>query len=221
MYESDIKNMDLILTNSKNTQARLKKFLWVDSHVLYPPVELDKFKFISQGDYYISVSRLSTAKRIDNIVKAFIKMPDKKLKVVYWENDPQKEEIFNLAKWYENIELVTCPWNVWFTDLVWNSIAWICIPIDEDFWMVPIESMSAWKPVLWVEEWGIKESVIHKKTGYLIPEWWEVDEIVKWINYLTPEICLSMRGNCEERAKDFWVDEFGKKLVDFIIKCNN
>ena len=27
MYEADIKKMDLILTNSKNTQARIKKFL--------------------------------------------------------------------------------------------------------------------------------------------------------------------------------------------------
>ncbi|MEA3386883.1 MAG: hypothetical protein U9Q66_00305 [Patescibacteria group bacterium] len=27
MYESDIKQMDLILTNSENTRARLKKFI--------------------------------------------------------------------------------------------------------------------------------------------------------------------------------------------------
>ena len=143
MYEKDIKQMDLIITNSKNTWARLKSFLWYDSIVIYPPVKLDEFKYISQWDYYISVSRLSSAKRIDNIVEAFKKMPDKKVIIVYWENDPQKEEIFELAKWYSNIIFKTFPWNVWFAEAVWNSIAWIWVPIDEDFWMVSVESMAA------------------------------------------------------------------------------
>jgi len=221
MYEYDIKQMDLILTNSENTRSRLKKFLWIDSKVLYPAVELDKFKYISQWDYYISVSRLSTAKRIDNIVKAFIKMPDKKIKIIYWENDPQKNEIFELAKWYWNIEFITCPWNVWFTDLIWKSIAWICIPIDEDFWMVPVESMAAWKPVLWVNEWWIKESVIHEKTGYLIPEWWKVEDIISWIEYLTKEKCLTMKEDCVKRASYFSIEEFWKQLEEHIIMCNN
>jgi len=50
---------------------------------LYPPVKLEEFKWIEQSDYYISVSRLSSAKRIDNIVKAFKKMPDKKIIIIY------------------------------------------------------------------------------------------------------------------------------------------
>jgi glycosyltransferase involved in cell wall biosynthesis len=213
MYESDIKKMDIILTNSENTRARLKRFIWIDAnYVLYPPVILDKFKYINQWDYYISASRLSTAKRINNIVKAFIKMPTKKLIVIYWENDPQRDEIFKIWKWYKNIKFITCPWNVWFTDYIGKSIAWICIPIDEDFWMIPIESMSAWKPVLWVDEWGIKESVIHKKNWYLIPEWWDVNNIIEAINYLTPKMCLKMRKNCEERAEDFSLKNFTKKL---------
>jgi|TARA_Y100001960_G_scaffold309099_1_gene367137 hypothetical protein len=43
MYERDIKQMDVILTNSKNTQARIKKFLGLESEILYPPVNLDEF----------------------------------------------------------------------------------------------------------------------------------------------------------------------------------
>lgn len=216
MYESDIKQMDLILTNSENTRARLKSFIWLDSQVLYPPVNLEEFKWGEQGDYYISVSRLSTAKRIDNIVRAFTKMPDKKLIVIYWVNDPQKDEIFEIGKDYSNIEFVTCPWNVWFTDYVGNSIAGICIPVNEDFWMVPVESMSAWKPVLWVDEWGLKETVIHKKTWYLIPEGGEVDDIIKAMEYLTPERCLEMRWDSEKRAAEFGVDEFERKLKELV-----
>ncbi len=217
MYEFDIVKMDIILTNSENTKKRLKDFLWYDSKVLYPPVKLDEFKWIWQKDYYLSVSRLATAKRIDNIVKAFLKMPDKKLVVVYWENDPQKQEIFDLAKDAKNIEFKTFPGNVWFTECVGNGIAWICIPVNEDFGMVPVESMAAWKPVLWVEEWGLKETVIHEKTGFLIPEWGKVDDIIYAIqSVLTPEKCLGMKQDCEKRAKDFSYEEFSKQIKNYV-----
>jgi glycosyltransferase involved in cell wall biosynthesis len=51
--------------------------------VLYPPVDLEEFKYIDTEDYYLSFARLSEIKRVDKIVKAFKKMPDKKLKVIY------------------------------------------------------------------------------------------------------------------------------------------
>ena len=216
MYESEIKKFDLILTNSENTKKRLKYFTWQDSQVLYPSVKLNEFKWKSQWDYYISVSRLSSAKRIDHIVKAFLKLPEKKLIVIYWENDPQKDDIFNLAKNVKNIEFVTCDNNVWFTNYVSNSIAWICISINEDFWMVPIESMAAWKPVIWVAEWWLKETIIDWKTWILIPQWAPVTKLIEAINLMTPEKCLSMREACEKRAKDFSYKEFEKKLKYFV-----
>ncbi len=217
MYESDIKKMDLIIVNSINTWKRLKSFLWYDSHIVYPPVKLDKFKWIEQWDYYISFARLADAKRVDHIIKAFLKMPDKKLLVVYWENDPQKDEIFKLANNAKNIEFKTFPWNIGFYEAVGKSIASIYIPIDEDFWMSPVESMAAWKPVLWVDEWWLKESIIHKKTGYLIPEWGNPDDIVDIItNFLTPEKCLEMKKDCEKRAKDFSYEEFEKQINNYV-----
>ena len=216
MYEYDISKMDFILTNSENTKNRIKDFLWLDSIVLYPPVNLEEFKFIMQKDYYLSFARLSDAKRVDKVVKAFIKIPDKKLVVIYWENDPSRIKIFSLASWCDNIEFVTLPWNIWFTDYVSNCIATIYVPIDEDFWMSPVESMAAWKPVLWVNEWGLKETIINKKTWVLIPEWARVDEIIKWINYLTPELCLSMKNDCEKRANNFSLCEFENKLKKLV-----
>ena len=211
-----IKKFDLILTNSINTANRLKHFTWKDSQVLYPPVKLNEFKWKSNGDYYISVSRLSSAKRIDHIVEAFLELPDKKLIVIYGENDPQKEEIFNLASGAKNIQFVTCPQNVGFTDYIANSIAWICIPIDEDFWMVPLESMAAWKPVIWVKEWWLKETIIDGKTWFLIPEWAPVPDLIEAIKFMTPEKCLSMREACEKRARDFSYKEFERNLKEFV-----
>ena len=218
MYERDISKMDLVLTNSINTQKRIKKFLWIDSKILYPPVDLDEFKFISQKDYYLSFARLSDAKRVDKVVEAFKKLPDKKLVIIYWENDPQREKIFDLAKDCKNIEFKTLPWNVGFTDYVGNCIATIYIPIDEDFWMSPVESMAAGKPVLWVNEGWLKETVIDKKTWVLIPEWAKIEDIIEAVEYLTSEKCLEMRKACETRARDFSLEEFKNKLINFVWK---
>ena len=38
--------------------------------MLYPPVNLDEFKYIETSDYYLSFARLSDAKRVDKIVEA-------------------------------------------------------------------------------------------------------------------------------------------------------
>lgn len=218
MYERDISKMDLILTNSINTQKRIKKFLWVDSQILYPPVDLKEFRFLSQKDYYLSFARLADAKRVDRVIEAFKKLPEKKLVVIYGENDPQREKIFELAKWCENIEFKTLPWNIGFTDYVGNCIATIYIPIDEDFWMSPVESMAAGKPVLWVNEWGLKETIIDKKTWVLIKAWAEVEGIIEAVNFLTPELCLAMKSDCEARAKEFSLEEFEKNLKKFLEK---
>ena len=54
---------------------------------------------LSQGgdNYYISFSKLSSLKRVARTVEAFREMPDRKLLVIYGENDPQKDEIMALA----------------------------------------------------------------------------------------------------------------------------
>lgn len=216
MYERDIKKMDLILTNSKNTKKRIKKFLWVNAKVLYPPVDLGEFKYLDQKDYYLSFARLSDAKRVDKIVEAFKEMPKKKLVVIYWENDPSREKIFSLAEGFKNIEFVTLPWNKGFTDYVWNSLATIYVPVDEDFGMSPVESMAAWKPVLWVKEWWLKETIIDKKTWVLIKKWAKVKDIIDWVKYLTPKKCNSMKENCENRSKEFSLQNFEKQIKKYI-----
>ncbi len=216
MYERDIKKMDLILTNSTNTQSRISSYLWLTSTVLYPPVDRNLFQFISQEDYYLSFARLSDAKRVDMVVQAFTQMPDKKLVVIYWENDPQKNNIFDIAKWYKNITFVTLPENKGFTDYIGKCIATIYIPVDEDFWMSPIESMSAWKPVIWVNDGGLKESIIDGTTWKLLPKRIRVSDIIHAVWEITPERALEMRNDCEKQADRFNLQNFKEQLHSFL-----
>ena len=210
--------MNLILTNSINTQERIKKFTGINAKVLYPPVDTKKFVFLWQKDYYLSFARLADAKRVDKIVEAFKYMPDKKLIVIYGENDPARNKIFSIAKGFSNIAFITLKNNVWFEEYIGNCIATIYIPIDEDFGMSPIESMSAGKPVLWVDDGGLKETIIHEKTGILIPKEANIDDIISGISYLWKEKSILMKQDCQERAQKFNLENFEVELNNLIFR---
>lgn len=216
LYEKDISKMDLILTNSKNTQARIKKFLWYESIVLYPPVDMTRFIDIWNKGYFLSFARLADAKRVDRIVMAFKKIPEEKLIIIYGKNDPQKQKIFDLAAGSKNIELVTLENNNDLYEYIGYARATIYIPIDEDFWMSPVESMSAWKPVLWVNEWWLKESILHKKTWYLVWGKAEKHEIIDAVKFLSSDKCETMKWDCIQQAANFSLCAFEIQLKSHI-----
>lgn len=41
--------------------------------------------------------------------------------------------------------------------------------MDEDFGMSPVESMACGTPVIGVADGGLKETIVHEKTGVLLP----------------------------------------------------
>ena len=212
LYEKDIKKFDKILTNSKNTQKRIKEYLWLDSEVLYPPVDMNEFKVQEQKWYYLSFARISEIKRVDRIVEAFQWMEDKKLIVIYWENDPQKDDVFKLWEGYDNIEFITLKDNSKLKDYIGQSIATIYIPVDEDFGMSPVESMACWKPVIATNEWGLKESVIDQKTWILISPEAKIEDIQNAVKDLSVDRCKEMEEDCMKRASDFALDKFSLEL---------
>lgn len=134
-YLRDLSQMDVILTNSTNTRLRLKKFTGFDSTIVFPPVDTS---FFTRDDsvakkHYLSFSRLAGIKRVDRIVEAFMRMPDKKLVFTYGVNDPEKERILAMCAGYDNIVPIQSPSDPELKVLVQQAIATIYIPVDEDF----------------------------------------------------------------------------------------
>lgn len=103
-FELCSKKMDVIVTNSKNVQERIKHYLKLDSVVVYPPCTTLPFKNISYGDYFFSWARLYPIKRVDVIVEAFKKMPNKKLIIA--SGGPEFENLKEKAKGFSNIVLL-------------------------------------------------------------------------------------------------------------------
>ena len=167
-------------------------------------------------EYYLSFSRLSPPKRVDMVVDAFLKMPDKNLVFTYGKNDPQKDEIIEKCKNAKNIFPIPAPSNAEFIRLVQGAIANIYIPVDEDFGMSPVESMACGVPVIGVDEGGLRETVIEGKTGFLLPAKITVKDVMDGVQKMTPNLAHSMREACVRRAEDFSLDTFIKNLKKYI-----
>jgi glycosyltransferase involved in cell wall biosynthesis len=208
-YFNSLKEMDLVLCNSEHVKKRL--FHWgVRAEVLYPPIDLQKFRWISEGDYYLSVARVEANKRIDRIVRAFLQMPDKKLIVA--SGGSALSEVQELAGAAPNITFTDWVDDTQLAALVGNARACIYIPRDEDFGMSVVESMAAGKPVIGVSEGGLKETIIHGKTGLLMPADPSVEDIVSAVNAMSPSLAHSMRDEAMRRAQFFDEHRFLSEL---------
>jgi glycosyltransferase involved in cell wall biosynthesis len=213
-FEFLTKKLDLIITNSETVKQRIKEYLKLDSVVVYPPCDTSKFKFIQQGDYFFSWARLYPAKRVDMIVEAFTKMPDKKLIVA--SGGPEMERLKKIAHGHDNIKIIGWISDDQLFELLGKCLATIYIPIREDFGMSPVESMSAGKPVIGVDEGGLRETIIHGKTGILMRPDFDIEELIKCVKEMTPETVALMKENCKNRAKDFTEDKFIDKMNEYL-----
>jgi uracil phosphoribosyltransferase len=100
--------------------------------------------------------------------------------------------------------------------LVGNAIAVIYVPKDEDFGMSAVEAMAAGKPVIGVDEGGLRESLIPGKTGILLPADPTPEAIVMAVRQLSPAIAVSMREACEARASYFSRTRFLAAFAEII-----
>jgi glycosyltransferase involved in cell wall biosynthesis len=84
MWDSSSANrVDRYIANSEYMARRLRKLYNREADVVYPPVDIDSFMLErNKEDYYVTVSRLVPFKRMDLLVEAFNRMPNKKLYIL-------------------------------------------------------------------------------------------------------------------------------------------
>ncbi len=164
-------NVDLFLANSRYIQQRVWRTYRRRSRVLYPPVRTSLFALQPhKEDFYVTVSRLVSYKRIDLLVEAFAAMPQRKLVVI---GDGPEAQALKLR----------CPANVtlmgWQSDEVvrqhLGSARAFLFAALEDFGISPLEAQACGTPVIAYGKGGATETVrdLHaadRPTGLLFPE---------------------------------------------------
>jgi len=73
-------SVDSFVSNSDFIARRIKKVYQRDADVINPPVDVEAFSILEQKeDFYLTASRMVPYKKIDLIVEAFAKMPERRL----------------------------------------------------------------------------------------------------------------------------------------------
>jgi glycosyltransferase involved in cell wall biosynthesis len=153
--------VDYFIANSKFVARRIKKVYNRDSTVIYPPVDVKNFRLVdTKGDYYFTASRMVPYKNIELIVRAFNKMPDKKL--VVSGDGPEFNKINKLAG--QNIELLGFIDNEKLKHYLEEAKAFI-FAAEEDFGIIPVEAQACGTPVIAFGKGGVLETVIKNSTG--------------------------------------------------------
>jgi glycosyltransferase involved in cell wall biosynthesis len=204
--------VERIVANSINTQSRIKKYLNMDSKVVYPPVDTMTYNFKEFGDFWLSVNRLYPEKRIDLQIEVFRSIPDKKLVMVggFTEGDHSSKYVEKIkSDLPENVELRSEISEKELVDLYSKCKGFITVAIDEDFGMTPVEAMASGKPVICTKEGGYVETVINGKTGIFVKP--EISEIVDAINVISKDP-NKFKEECIKRSKCFDSNMFVERM---------
>lgn len=156
---ASLDRVDEFVAISETIKKRIKDIYQREAKVIYPPVDVDKFFLSSntkRGDFYLCVCALVPYKRIDVIIDAFNRMPDKKL-VIVGDGNLQKE--LQMKKASNNINFLG-----WVGDnellLLYQRAKAFVYMAEEDFGIAPLEAQSAGLPVLAYGRGGVAETVI-------------------------------------------------------------
>ncbi len=210
-----VKHTGFILCNSTNTQRRTITYLGRDSLLIYPPVEVKRIRYGTTGDYWLSVNRLCSHKRIDLQMEAFSALKDEKLIIVgsYGRTVADEAYVKKVMKWKpDNVEIKSFITEVEKEQLYANCKAFITTSEDEDFGMNAVEAMAAGKPVVAVNEGGYRETVINGKTGYLVNP--DTKSIIQGIHKVkNPQ---AFKENCEKQAGKFSRERFMTEIKQVV-----
>lgn len=211
-------SVDIWVCNSENTKKRIKKFYNKEAVVINPPINVKDYKWQEPKDYWLSVNRLITHKRIDLQTEAFKYLPAEKLVIVgsYEKTVTQFENYKNYIEKTKpnNVEIIHWADNQKLKQLYSECKGLIATAKDEDFGLTVVEAMAAGKPVIAPNEGGYKETIINENTGILIddinPE--KIAETIKKISAKLKDNPIRYREECLNQAKKFDSEKFIEKI---------
>lgn len=176
LYRMSLHNSDNILCISKNVRDRLLRYYRVSGKVFYLFVDVELFRYERFGDYFLCVSRINEAKRQHLAIDAFKKFCNLKkgfrliiagtIDDTEWSSN-YYEGLVDQARGYP-VEFIISPTDEEVRNLYANCYATLFAAENEDFGLVPLESMASFKPVIAFNEGGPKETVVDGETGFLV-----------------------------------------------------
>ena len=207
--------VDHFIANSHFIARRIKKVYGRDADVIYPPVDVDRFTLEeNKEDFYFTASRMVPYKRIDLIVEAFSRMPDRRLVVIGDGSEMAKIK----SKAGSNVNILGYQSNSVMLEHMQKAKAFV-FAAEEDFGITPVEAQACGTPVIAFGKGGALETIrpygVERPTG-LFFEKQSVDSIVEAVeNFESIGQNISAK-DCRENALRFSSERFKDELAKYV-----
>lgn len=225
-YSVSLYHPKVRITNSENIKSRVLDFAHKSSIVMYPTQDVSNFYNNKAENYFLLVSRIQRYKGQDFCLRAFNIFQEKRkdytliLAATSPRSDDDKKFYNEILEYIKKNNL-----NVRiYLDLPREKIVelysktYLCLfgSKEEDLGQIPIESMSASKPIISVMGNGPSETIINGETGFLVNTEKEMSEKM---HFLVENPCLStemgMKGR--NRAYTIFNDPVFKEGLDKVL----
>lgn len=207
--------VDYFIAISDFIARRIKKVYGRDSTVIYPPVDITTFELREEKeDFYFTSSRMVPYKRIDLIVEAFSRMPDRRLVVI--GDGPDFRKIMREAG--PNVTLLGYQSTEVLRDHLQRARAFV-FAAEEDFGIAPLEAQACGTPVIAYGKGGALETIQgasdDKRTGVFFDEQTveSLQSAVKRFEQLDKRISPQ---DCRANAQRFSPERFRDELCTFV-----
>ncbi|WKZ29994.1 MAG: glycosyltransferase [Candidatus Dojkabacteria bacterium] len=205
----------VLVANSKDVAARIKKFYRRDSIIIHPPVEvkqiIDATQNVKKKDSFLFLSRLEAYKKVDELIESW---PEETPLTIGGSGS----QLEYLQSKYAHRK------NVTFLGYVPESEKWrilaehkaLLLPNREDFGIIMAEALAAGTPAIALNKGGAPEIVVHEKNGYLIENVTtnQLQKAIDWVNQ--QEDNEKYRKTLRESVLQFDTEVFLTKMRDVI-----
>ncbi|EMO5814578.1 TPA: glycosyltransferase family 4 protein [Raoultella planticola] len=207
--------VDHFIANSKFIARRIKKVYGREADVIYPPVNVERFSLReNKDDFYFTASRLVPYKKMDLIVEAFSKMPEKRLVVIGDGSEMSKIK----SKASKNIEILGYQPDAVMTDYMQRAKAFV-FAAEEDFGITPVEAQACGTPVIAFGKGGSLETIRSLENQHPTGVFFEqqtVDSLVEAVNVFVRNQDSIEPSNCRSNALRFSEMRFKKEIDEYV-----
>lgn len=176
LQQRSVQQASLLLANSAFTRRYMQQIFGVDAPVSPYGVDHEGFQpdaTVQKQPFVVSVGEMSPRKGFDFVVESLGRIPQQlRPPLVLACNRIESAELAyveGLAQQRAVTLDVRSNLNSHDLAMLYNQAS-LCVyaPVDEPFGLVPLEAMACGLAVVGVDEGGVRESVVHEKTGLLV-----------------------------------------------------
>ncbi len=221
-----VPKIEHIFAVSKNAEERIEKYLGRKSEVLYPGIEIQRFRCREYEKFFFYPSRIDPAKNFEYVINAFRIFSGKnkgwKLVIAGSTADYYGKEYLEKLKSMcdDSITIETNISDERMFDLYSRCYAVPFSAVDEDLGLIPLEAFASSKPVIAHNEGGTRETISNGVDGFLVNNPEEMAEKMEWLAQ-NPDACEKMGRAGKEKVEkyftwDYFLKRFEEKALEII-----